>query len=106
MRMVYMPNGDNERRMVGELLSELRGTLNEKDCPARESLVLSRLMSTNFLTSSQSHYGAVDPSPGDLEVSLNDIKELDALFRCAHCQRLVSTQFQRPSEKKVYCKFG
>ena len=106
VRMVYMPNGDNERRMVGELLSELRGTLNEKDCPARESLVLSRLMSTNFLTSSQSHYGAVDPSPGDLEVSLNDIKELDALFRCAHCQRLVSTQFQRPSEKKVYCKCG
>ena len=106
VRMAYMLNEDNERRVVSELLGDLRRTLNEKHCPVKESLVLTRLTTTNFLTSSQSHDSPVDPSPGDLQVALNDIDELDSLFRCAHCNRLVSTKFQRAPDKKVYCKCG
>ncbi|HEV8620945.1 MAG TPA: hypothetical protein VGQ79_07965, partial [Nitrospiraceae bacterium] len=106
VRMAFLPNDHNERRMVHELLSELRSTLNEKKCPVKDSPVLDRLSTTKFLTSAQSHDSSIEPSAGDLEVALNDVDALDALFRCPACKGLISVKHERSAEKKVYCKCG
>ena len=106
VKMAYLPNDQNERRMVGELLSDLKSTLNEKKCPAKDSAVLVRLSTANFLTSAQSHDSPVEPSAGDLEVMLKDVDALDGLFRCPDCKGLVSVKHERPAEKKIYCKCG
>lgn len=106
VRLAYLPNDQNEKRTIGELLSELRSTLNEKKCPIKDSLELARLSTTKFLTNVESHDSAEEPSAGDLEVTLKDVDALDALFRCLDCSGLASVKYERPAERKVYCKCG
>lgn len=106
VRVAYLPNDQNEKRVIGELLSELRSTLNDKKCPVKDSPELARLSTTRFLTNVESHDSAEEPSAGDLEVALKDVDALDALFRCPACGGLMCVKYERPAERKVYCKCG
>ena len=106
VRVTYLPNEQNEKRVIGELLSELRSTLNDKKCPVKGSPELARLSTTRFLTNVESHDSVEEPSAGDLEVALKDVDALDALLRCANCSGLVSVKYERTAERKVYCKCG
>lgn len=106
VRLAYLPNEQNEKRTIGELLSELRSTLNEKQCPVKDSHELARLSTTKFLTNVESHDSAEEPSAGDLDVTLKDVDALDALLRCPECSSLVGVKYERPAERKIYCKCG
>ena len=106
VRLAYLSNDQNEKRTIGELLSELRSTLNEKKCPVKDSLELARLSTTKFLTNVESHDSAEEPSTGDLDVALKDVDALDELLRCLDCRSLVSVKYERSAEKKIYCKCG
>lgn len=106
VRVAYLPNDQNEKRMVGELLNELRSTLNDKKSPVKDSHELARLSTTKVLTNVESHDSAEEASAGDLDVALKDVEALDKLFRCPDCSSLVSVKYERLAEKKVCCKCG
>lgn len=106
VRLPYLPNDDNEKRMTHELLTGLKSTLKDKQCEIKDSPVLARITTSNFLGNSQSHDSPEEPSPGDIDVALQNVDELDGLFRCGDCGSLVSMKFERQVEKKVFCKCG
>lgn len=50
-----------------------------------------------------SHDRPKEISKGDIDVALEDIDKLEALFRCDQCGRLVSRIHFVPAEKKITC---
>ena len=105
-KMAFRFNQENERRMSGELLSALRATLKKRSPETNDDPVLSRLETSNLITSMGSHDSGPILSPGDVRVCYEDILELDELFCCASCEAYVSTNGYVEHEQKMYCKCG
>ncbi len=106
VKMAFRYNEHNEERMVGELLSELRRTLNEKNESIKDNPIFSRIETSNFLVTTGSHDRPQDISKGDIEVALEDIDALERLFLCTQCNTLVSRKRFMTAEKKIICKCG
>ncbi len=106
VKMAFCYNDRNEERMVGELLSELRRTLNEKAPVLKDHPILKQIDTSNLLGTMGSHDSPKETSKGDIDVALEDIEKLEALFRCEQCKHLVSRQHFIKSEKKITCKCG
>src|SRR5439155_26312774 len=95
-----------EERVGGELLSELRGILNEKAPSVKDNPLFKQMETSILLGTIGSHDRRVETSKGDIDVALQDIYGLEALFRCEKCGRLVSRERFIEAKKKITCKCG
>jgi len=106
VKMRFLYNDQNENRMSDELLSGLRGELKKRKCEIKDSPVLDRLSASLFIGSRTSHDSSFNERIPDLKVFYNDVLELDNLFKCYECQRLISNQYYDPVKKLIRCKCG
>jgi hypothetical protein len=106
VKMKYLPDGLNERRMIGEMLSELRSKLNRERCNLKDAPILDRLATSLLITTKSSHDSPPFQSKGDIQQVMKDIDEFEALFFCPNCRKCVSTEFSDKAGKKVKCQCG
>jgi len=106
VKVDFRYDDDNERRMPGELLSELRSALRRKNHAVNDDPVLTRVETSSFIATTGSHDSGPALSSADLDVAYTDVLEFDRLFCCATCRTYVATQRYVNHEKKVYCKCG
>lgn len=106
VKMAFHYNESNEERMVGELLSELRGALNEKNKSIKDNPIFKHIEISNLIGTAGSHDRPQDISRGDIDVALQDIDDLEKLFRCAQCNKLVSKKRFVAAEKRITCPCG
>jgi hypothetical protein len=79
VKMAFRHNDQNERRMSGELLSELRSTINRKCQQLKGSDIFDNLGGSNLIATVGSHDNSEAIVGGDIDVALSDI---DKLRRC------------------------
>jgi hypothetical protein len=106
VKMKFLPDGLNERRMIGEMLSELRGKLNREKCNAQGAPILNRLATSSLITTRTSHDSPPIQSQGDIQQVMKDIDEFENLFLCPGCSKYVSIEWGDKAGKKVKCKCG
>ena len=106
VRVPFRFNERNEERTAGELLSDLRSTLNRKAPGLKDHPIFKQIETSNFLGTKSSHDRPKEVSAGDIDVALEDIDKLEAEFRCAECGRLVETELLIPEGKKIACRCG
>jgi hypothetical protein len=106
VKMAFRRNDQNERRMPGELLSELRATLKKKSPATLSDPVFRRLDASGLVTRVGSHDSGPVLSSGDIKACFEDIIAFDKLFCCSHCRRYVSVDTYVGRDHKVFCKCG
>jgi hypothetical protein len=106
VKVAFRFDEENERRMPGELLSELRSTLKRKSPNLKEHPALSRVETSSLIGTIGSHDSGPVIAPADLAVALEDVVTFDGLFCCAACGAYVAVEHYVPHEKKIYCKCG
>lgn len=106
VKMRFLPDGLNERRMIGEMLSELRGKLNREKSNIKDAPILDRLTTSSLITTKSSHDSHPFQSKGDIQQVMKDIDEFEDLFFCPNCRKYVSTEFGDKAGKKVKCGCG
>ena len=106
VKMAFRYNERNEERMAGEMLSELRGTLNDKAPTLKDHPIFEQIETANLLGTKGSHDRPKEISKGDIDVALEDIDKLEPLFRCEECDHLVSRERLNEPERKITCKCG
>ena len=106
VKMKYLPDGLNERRMIGEMLSGLRGKLKREKSNIKDAPVLNRLGISSLITTKSSHDSPPFQSKGDIQQVIKDIEEFETLFLCPECQKYVSLEFADKAGKKVKCRCG
>lgn len=106
VKMAFRYNDENERRMAGELISELRSTLKKKSAVTLTEPIFSRLEACNMVATTGSHDSGPVLSSGDIAAVYEDILKLDDVFFCAECRRYISVENYVNHEKKVFCNCG
>jgi len=106
VKVAFLFNEVNEKRTPGELLSALQGAVNKKCSTLKGHAVFAKLDGSAFLANIGSHDNSEQLSAADIELILQDIDELDALFRCSDCNVVTSTKRFAPTTKTVSCKCG
>ena len=106
VKMKYLPDGLNERRMIGEMISEFRGKLNREKCDAKDAPILDRLVTSSLITTKSSHDSPPFQSKGDIQQVMKDIDEFESLFLCPKCKKYISIEYGDKAGKKVKCKCG
>lgn len=106
VKVAFRFNDENEKRMPGELLCQLRSTVNKKSPGIKNDPVFGKIETSSLIGTIGSHDSGPVLSPADLAVALEDAMALDALFCCQDCGTYVSTELFVQHEKKVYCKCG
>jgi recombinational DNA repair ATPase RecF len=106
VKVAFRSNEFNEKRMPGELLSALKGTLNKKCSSLKGHSLFSKLEGSAFIANIGSHHNTEALSAEDLEVVLEDIDELDGLFRCPDCNVVISVETYTVATNTVTCKCG
>jgi len=105
-RVPFRYNDQNERRTSGELLSDLKATVNRKSPGLKKHAIFPSLEGSNLVVNIGSHDNPEPISGGDVDVALNDIETLEKLFSCGSCQRYVKAQNILPGKDKIACKCG
>jgi recombinational DNA repair ATPase RecF len=107
VKLPFRFNDENERRMSGELLSELRATVNRKCPPLKGHASFANLEGSNLIVTVGSHDNpAQTVTGGDIDVALADIAALTDHFTCQDCGRCVEAKRQVPGQDKIACKCG
>ncbi len=106
VKMGFRYNDRNEDRMVGELLSELRSTVNDKAPCLKDHPIFKQIETSNLLGTKGSHDRPKEVSKGDIDVAVEDIDKLEGLFTCEKCGQLVSRDWFIQAEKKITCRCG
>lgn len=106
VKLAFRYNDRNEERMTGELLSELRRTLNEKAPAIKDHPIFNQIQTSNFLGTKGSHDRPKEISKGEMDVALEDIDMLASLFRCEKCGYLVSRDRFVDAQRKITCRCG
>jgi len=104
--MAFRFNDQNERRMSGELLSELRSTINRKCSTLKGHRIFSDLEGSNLVVTIGSHDNPEAIVGGDIDVALGDIDSLKELFECNSCKRYVSATSVIAGQQMITCKCG
>ena len=92
--------------MSGELLSELRSTINRKCQQLKGSDIFDNLGGSNLIATVGSHDNSEAIVGGDIDVALRDIDKLSALFSCPKCGRYVEARNFVTGKNKITCKCG
>jgi hypothetical protein len=106
VKMRFLPDAQNERRMIGEMLSELRAKLNREKCGIRDEPILNRLATSSLITTRESHDSPVFASRGDIQQVIRDIEDFEALFLCPDCGKYISIEYADRADKKIKCRCG
>ena len=106
VKLAFRFNDENERRMGGELLSELRARLKKKSPDILQESVFSRLEACGLVATTGSHDSGPVVSSGDIDTAYSDVRTLDALFFCEPCGKYVSVEGFVQHEKKIFCPCG
>lgn len=106
VKMAFRYNDQNERRMTGELLSELRATINRKSPSLKGHPIFSHMEASSLVASVGSHDNPEAIVGADIEVALSDLDELNKLFSCSECSRNVMAKNMVPGENSITCKCG
>jgi len=108
VKLKFLYNDQNENRMIGELLSELKGKLRKRNCEVKDHEVFSRLEASTFIGNKTSHDSSFSESISDLKVFYDDVLKLEKLFLCSedNCGKNVSKKYYDPVEKVIRCKCG
>jgi len=106
VKMAFRFNDQNERRMPGELLSELRSTLKKKSPGILAQPEFSKVETCSLVTTTGSHDTGPVLSSGDIAASCDDLLGLDNKFYCEECSSYVSVARYVGHEDKVFCKCG
>jgi len=106
VKLAFRYNDENERRMSGELIIELRSTLKKKSPGTLAEPVFSCLETCNLITTTGSHDSGPILSSGDIAVAYEYVLNLDKLFFCSKCRRYVSVDQYVSHERKIFCGCG
>jgi recombinational DNA repair ATPase RecF len=107
VKMAFRSNDENERRMSGELLSELRATVNRKCSSLKSHPSFAQLEGSNLTATVGSHNNPGEViSSGDIDVALSDIAALTGLFTCEACGRYVEAKRSLAGKDFITCKCG
>jgi hypothetical protein len=107
VKLPFRFNDENERRMSGELLSELRATVNRKCPPLKGHASFANLEGSNLVVTIGSHHNPGETiTGGDIDVALSDIAALTDHFTCHDCGGYVEAKRQLPGRGKIACKCG
>jgi hypothetical protein len=106
VKVAFRYNDENERRMPGELISELRSTLKKKSAETLAEPIFSCLETCNLITTAGSHDSGPILSSGDIAVAYESVLKLDELFFCSKCSKYVSVEWYVNHQKKVFCRCG
>jgi len=107
VKLPFRFNDDNERRMSGELLSELRGTVSRKCASLKGHPIFQQLEGSSLVANVGSHDNPTEKvADGDIDVALADIDKLISLFKCPHCKRFVEASRRLSGKDKISCKCG
>jgi RecF/RecN/SMC N terminal domain len=106
VKVAFLYNDWNERRMPGELLGALRSTINQKCEPLKGHSIFSKLDGSNIVGTTGSHDNPIDIADADIDVALQDIDELEKLFRCEECGGFVEKERLVTADSRIMCKCG
>jgi AAA15 family ATPase/GTPase len=106
VKVAFRYNDENERRMSGELISELRSVLKKKSTTTLSEPIFSRLEACALVATTGSHDSGPVLSSGDIAAVYDDVLKLDALFFCEDCGRHISVAGYVNHEKKTFCHCG
>lgn len=106
VKVAFCFNDKNERRMPGELLSQLRSTLTKKSPAFKGNPVFGKIETSSLIGTIGSHDSGPVLSPSELIVAFEDVMALDGLFLCPDCATYVAVERYVPHEGKLYCKCG
>jgi hypothetical protein len=106
VKMAFRYNEQNEQRMTGELLSELRSTVNRKSSALKGHQVFANLDASSLIATVGSHDNSKSIVGADIDVALADIDELNKLFECADCNHYVTARNSVAGEGAISCKCG
>ncbi len=101
MRFLY--NDKNEKRMVNELLSELKAKLKDRRCELKDHMAFDRLSSSTFLGNIAFHDSSFSENISDLKTFYDYVIELENLFKCGNCDRYISKKYYDSVEDKIRC---
>lgn len=102
-------NDNNERRMVDELLSELRSKINNHSNELKSKITtIEKVANSNMIGNLLSHDNPFNPKIGDLKSFWLDILELEKLFYCQeeNCKKPISLKYYDNVEKIIRCSCG
>lgn len=106
VKVAFRFNDINEKRMSDELINALRSTLKVKSPDLLDTQIFSDLAGSALIANLVSHDNADKIVGEDIDVLLEDIEKLVALFVCEHCGRHVRADVDVPGEKAIACKCG
>jgi hypothetical protein len=106
VKVAFRYNDENERRMPGELISELRATLKKKSPATLADPIFANLEACSLVTTTGSHDSGPVLSSGDIITAGDCVLKLDELFFCSKCQKYASVQRYVPHEGKLFCACG
>lgn len=106
VRVKFLFNDQNENRMSNELLSELKSKLKDRKCEIKDEPIFDRLSGSVFIGNRTSHDSSFSESIGDLKMFYSDVLELEKLFRCNQCGKLISKKYCDSTEDKIKCYCG
>lgn len=107
VKVSFLFNNNNEKRMPDELLNELKSRINEKSKELQSKItIIDRVSNSNLLGNLLSHDNPFNPKIGDLKSFWADIKELEDLFICKNpsCKRPIISKLNYDNvAKKIRC---
>lgn len=106
VKVAFRFNDINEKRMSDELISALRSTLKDKSPDLLNTKIFSDLAGSALIANLVSHDNADKIVGEDIDVLLEDIEKLVALFVCEHCNRHIRADVDVPGKKAISCKCG
>ena len=106
VKVAFRFNDQNERRMTGELLSELRAHLKKKSAATLGLAVFTDLETCNLIATTGSHDSGPVLNSGDINDAFNIVEKFDSLFLCKECGRCVNLENYVAHEGKAFCGCG
>lgn len=105
VKVKYLSNEQNEKRMCNELLCDLKSKINKQ--PSRDLFpIIDILLDSVFVSNIASHDNSIKESMGDLRTFWDHILKLESFFYCTTCNKLVSVKFSIKNSKKIQCNCG
>jgi hypothetical protein len=105
VKLAFRLGLDNERRMIGELFSALTSTLNNHRSDLQKGATYKDLEVSNFIVTCASHHNPDLDSMGDIEETIEKIKNFRALFICPN-GKIAERCNLVPGQDKISCKCG
>ena len=107
VKMNFLFNDLNEKRMSYELITELKSTISKRKCSElATNPIFDRMLSSTFITNINSHDSSYECSMGDFKAVWSDISEIEKLFFCPSCKKYVSNNYYDKVSKTIRCGCG